>query len=186
MIKLGFADLPFWPPPLPLPPLTSSSSSLSPPPSHLPPSLPFDFLSHSSQSLLAAWLGGVREVGKWGMALPWVRGRADFLHKARIGGETWPLDERGFRERTQCRNRNEKEENGAESESESRSVLSDSWRHCIEVCMVHGILQARILEWVAFPFSRGSSQPRNQIEVSCTAGEFFTNCNMREVVWGLG
>ena len=28
-------------------------------------------------------------------------------------------------------------------------------------CIVHGILQARILEWVAFPFSRGSSQPRN-------------------------
>jgi len=31
---------------------------------------------------------------------------------------------------------------------------------------VHGILQARILEWVAFTFSRGSSQPRNQIQVS--------------------
>ena len=30
---------------------------------------------------------------------------------------------------------------------------------------VHGILQARILEWVAFPFSRGSSQPRDQIQV---------------------
>ena len=28
-------------------------------------------------------------------------------------------------------------------------------------CTVHGILQARILEWVAFPFSRGSSQPRD-------------------------
>ena len=32
--------------------------------------------------------------------------------------------------------------------------------------VVHGILQARILEWVAFPFSRGSSQPRNRTEVS--------------------
>ena len=32
---------------------------------------------------------------------------------------------------------------------------------------VHGILQARILEWVAFPFSRGSSQPRDQTQVSC-------------------
>ena len=31
---------------------------------------------------------------------------------------------------------------------------------------VHGILQARILEWVAFPFSGGSSQPRNQTQVS--------------------
>ena len=42
---------------------------------------------------------------------------------------------------------------------------------------VHGILQARILEWVAMPSSRGSSQPRNQNFVSCDsciAGGFFT------------
>ena len=39
---------------------------------------------------------------------------------------------------------------------------------------VHGILQARILEWVAFPFSRGSSQPRDQTQVSQIAGRFFT------------
>ena len=37
------------------------------------------------------------------------------------------------------------------------------------------ILQARILEWVAFPFSRGSSQPRNRTHVSRTAGGFFTS-----------
>ena len=42
-------------------------------------------------------------------------------------------------------------------------------------CTVHGILQARILEWVAFPFSKGSSQPRNQTGVLCIAGGFFTN-----------
>ena len=40
---------------------------------------------------------------------------------------------------------------------------------------VLGILQARILEWVAYPFSSGSSQPRNQTGVSCTASRFFTN-----------
>ena len=45
---------------------------------------------------------------------------------------------------------------------------------------VHGILQARILEWVAFPFSRGSSQPRNRTRVSCIAGIFFTNWAIRE------
>ena len=39
---------------------------------------------------------------------------------------------------------------------------------------VHGILQARILEWVAIPFSSGFSQPGDQIWVSCTAGRFFT------------
>ena len=40
---------------------------------------------------------------------------------------------------------------------------------------VHGILQARILAWVAFPFSRGSSQPRDQTQVSQIAGGFFTS-----------
>ena len=40
---------------------------------------------------------------------------------------------------------------------------------------VHLILQARILEWVVVPFSRGSSQPRDQTQVSCIAGEFFTS-----------
>ena len=45
---------------------------------------------------------------------------------------------------------------------------------------VHGILQVRILEWVAFPFSRGSSQPRDQTQVSRTVGEFFTSWATRE------
>ena len=38
---------------------------------------------------------------------------------------------------------------------------------------VHGIMQARIQEWVAFPFSRGSSQPRDQTQVSHIADRFF-------------
>ena len=42
-------------------------------------------------------------------------------------------------------------------------------------CIVHGILQARILEWVAFPFSRGSSQPRDRTQVSHPAGRLFTS-----------
>jgi len=51
---------------------------------------------------------------------------------------------------------------------------------CPTVCdpidyTVHGILQARILQWVAFPFSRGSSQPRYWTQVSHTAGRFFTS-----------
>ena len=41
-------------------------------------------------------------------------------------------------------------------------------------CSVPGILQARILEWVAIPFSRRSSQPRDKTQVSCIAGRFFT------------
>ena len=47
-------------------------------------------------------------------------------------------------------------------------------------CRVHGIFRARILEWVAFSFSRGSSQPRDRTQVSCIAGGFFTSCATRE------
>ena len=51
---------------------------------------------------------------------------------------------------------------------------------CLTLCdpmddTVHGIAQARILEWVAFPFSRGSSQCRDQTQVSHIAGGFFTS-----------
>ena len=44
----------------------------------------------------------------------------------------------------------------------------------------HGILQAWILEWVAFPFSTGSSQPRDRTQVSHTARGFFTSWATRE------
>ena len=40
-------------------------------------------------------------------------------------------------------------------------------------CTVHGILQARILQWVAFPFSWGSPQPRDQTQISHIASGFF-------------
>ena len=40
---------------------------------------------------------------------------------------------------------------------------------------VRGVLQTRILEWVAFPFSKESSQPRDQTQVSRIAGRFFTS-----------
>ena len=39
---------------------------------------------------------------------------------------------------------------------------------------VHGILQAKMLEWVAAPSSQGSSWPRDWVHVSCIAGRFFT------------
>ena len=40
----------------------------------------------------------------------------------------------------------------------------------------------RILEWVAYPFSSGSSEPRNQTRVSCITGGFFTNWAIREAL----
>ena len=47
---------------------------------------------------------------------------------------------------------------------------------------VHGILRARILQWVAVPFSRGSSQPRDQTQVSLIAGGFYTSLTTREAL----
>ena len=59
--------------------------------------------------------------------------------------------------------------------SESLSVVSDFLQP-----HVLGILQARILERVAFPFSRGSSQPRDQTQISHIAGGFFTSWAIKE------
>ena len=58
-------------------------------------------------------------------------------------------------------------------------------RSCLTLCdpmdyTVHGILPAIILVWVAFPFFRGSSQPRDQTQVSHIAGGFFTSWTTRE------
>ena len=47
---------------------------------------------------------------------------------------------------------------------------------------VHGILQARISGWVAYPFSSGSSQPRDWTQVFCIAGGFFTSWATREAL----
>ena len=46
---------------------------------------------------------------------------------------------------------------------------------------VRGILQARLLEWVAIPFSMRSSWPRDQSQICCIAGKFFTIWATREV-----
>ena len=50
---------------------------------------------------------------------------------------------------------------------------------------LHGIFQARILEWVAFPLFKWSSQPRDRTPVSCIAGRFFTNWAIKEALWAL-
>ena len=61
-----------------------------------------------------------------------------------------------------------------------RTVKVKVTQSCPTLCnpmdyTVHGIFQARILVWVAIPFSSGSSQPRDQSQVSCIAGGFFTS-----------
>ena len=62
---------------------------------------------------------------------------------------------------------------------------------CLTLCnpmdyTVHGILQARILEWVAFPFSRRSSHTRDRTQVSHIAGRFFISWATREVLASTG
>ena len=52
-------------------------------------------------------------------------------------------------------------------------------------CTVHGILQARILQWVAFPFSRGSSQARNWTQVFSIAGWILYQLSPKGVEWYL-
>ena len=66
------------------------------------------------------------------------------------------------------------------------AVLKIKWKSLSHVRLfaVHGILQARILEWVALPFSRGSSQPRDRTQVSGTAGGLFTSWAPREALFG--
>ena len=57
---------------------------------------------------------------------------------------------------------------------QSYPVLCNAMDRSLPVSSVHGIPLARILEWVAISFSRGSSPPRDQTHVSCIAGGFFT------------
>ena len=65
----------------------------------------------------------------------------------------------------------------------SHSVVSDSLRtHGLYLpgSSVHGMFQARVLEWVAISFSRGSSEPRAWSQFSCTVGRLFTVLATRE------
>ena len=59
-------------------------------------------------------------------------------------------------------------------EVKSRLTLCDPMDSSLPGSAVHGIFQARILEWTAISFSRGSSQPRDRTQVSCIADRCFT------------
>ena len=59
--------------------------------------------------------------------------------------------------------------------AQSCLTFCDPMDYSLPGSSVQGILQARILEWVAFLFSRGSSQPRDQTQVSRIVGGFFTS-----------
>ena len=59
--------------------------------------------------------------------------------------------------------------------AQSCLTFCDPMDYSLPDSSVQGILQARILEWAAFPFSRGSSQPRDRTQVSRIVGGFFTS-----------
>ena len=67
--------------------------------------------------------------------------------------------------------------------AQSYLTLCDPMDSSLPASSVHGIIQARILEWVAISFSRGSSQPRERTPVSCMAGTFFTVWATKEAVY---
>ena len=69
--------------------------------------------------------------------------------------------------------------------TQSCPTLCDPTYHRPPGSSVHGILQARILQWAAMPYSRTSSQPGNRTQVSCTAGRFFTICANRAALYPL-
>ena len=69
--------------------------------------------------------------------------------------------------------------------AQSCPTLSDPKDFSLPGSSVHGILQAKVLEWVSISFSRGSSWPRDQIRVSCIACRFFTIWATREA-WQKG
>ena len=57
---------------------------------------------------------------------------------------------------------------------QSCPILCDPMDYSLPGSYIHEIFQARVLEWIAMPSSRGSPQFRDQIQVSCIAGGFFT------------
>ena len=58
--------------------------------------------------------------------------------------------------------------------TQSCPTLCDSMDCSLPRSTIHGIFQARVLEWIAISFSRGSSQPRDRTQVSCIVGRRFT------------
>ena len=66
--------------------------------------------------------------------------------------------------------------------SQSCLTLCDPLDCSLPGSSVHGILQARILEWVAIPFFRGSSQPRDRTQAFCIADRFFIVLATREAL----
>ena len=100
--------------------------------------------------------------------VPWTESLAGYNPQVTVGGtwlSTWHIYWLRYEE---------------EVKSLSRVGLCDPVDCSLPGCSIHGILQARILEWVAISFSRGSSQPRDRTQVSHIAGRCFAPWATRE------
>ena len=108
--------------------------------------------------------------------------QCSWLENPRDGGAWWPAIYGVTQSRTQLKrlSSSSREKFWSEVlEAQSCLTLCDPMDYSPPGSSVPGILLARILEWVAIPFSRGSSQRRDQTHVSHIAGRFFTvwaNC----------
>ena len=80
-----------------------------------------------------------------------------------------------------CVREREREREGGRESLSCVQLFCDLMDCSLPGSSVHGVLQARILVWVAIPFSGGSSQPRNLTRVSYIAGRFFTIWTTRRV-----
>ena len=124
------------------------------------------------QSLPASESFPMSQLFAWGSQSPGVSALASFLPKKSQGWS--PSEWTGW----------------ISLQSKGLSVLSKVkvTQSCLTLCdpidyTVYGILQARILEWVAFTLFRGSSQPRHWTQLSHIAGRYFTSWATREAQW---
>ena len=129
------------------------------------------------KTLMLGGIGGRRRRGRQGMR--WLDGITDWWTWVWVSSRSWWWTGRPghWSDLIWC---------DKYCESVSHSVVSDSLqphRCCPPGFSVHGILQGRILQWVAIPFSRGSSRPRNWTQVSCIVGRFFIVWATREALY---
>ena len=89
-------------------------------------------------------------------------------------------------EKVEDNSRHDKMQSKGSGVAQSWLTLYDPMDYSLSGSSVHGIFQARVLEWVAISFSRGSSQPRNRNRVSSTAGRRFTSWATREALKSKG
>ena len=141
--------------------------------------------------------GGLQSMGSLGVRNDWAIALSlfTFMHWRRRWQPTpvfLPGESQGWRSLVGCRLWGRKESDTTEVTSVQFSsvqslshvwLFATPWTVACQAPLSMGILQARILEWVATPSSRVSSQPRDQTQVSCIAGGFFTFWATRILEW---